>query len=151
MEILSENRRARFDYDIIETFEAGIELKGFEVKAAKKGRAGLAGSFVRPENGELFLTGTDIPPYQADNTPKDYDQKRTRRLLMKSKEIAYLVEKVAGERLTIVPTKMYNKRGLVKLEIALAKSKKKADKRETIKKRDTDRHIDRTLKSTRRR
>ena len=149
MTILSENRRARFDYEILETFEAGIELKGFEVKAAKSGRAGLAGSFVRGENDELLLVGADIPPYQANNTPKEYDQKRDRKLLMKTKEIKYLMEKIGSERLTMVPIKMYNKRGLVKLEIALARPKKKSDKRESIKKRDTRRQIDRTLKTNR--
>lgn len=143
----AENRKARFDYEIIETFEAGIELKGFEVKAIKSGRANIAGCFAVIRNGELFLLNADIPPYQPNNTPEGYDPKRTRKLLVKREEVGYLAGKLKSENLTLVPLKLYNKRGLVKVEIALARGKKKGDKREAIRKRETKREIERTLKT----
>ncbi len=146
MQIYAENRKARFDYEILHAYEAGIELKGFEVKAIKSGKVNLAGSFVVPKGEEFFLLNADIPPYQPLNTPEGYDSKRSRRLLLTHKEIGELLNKVSGEKLTIVPLKVYNKRGLLKLEIALARPKKKYDKRESIKRRETDREIERTLK-----
>jgi SsrA-binding protein len=146
MKILAENRRIRFEYEIIETVEAGIELKGFEVKAVKAGRASITGAFARAEGTTLWLLGADIPPYQPDNTPREYDQKRARRLLVKRKEAGRLAGKRVSERLTIIPTKMYSKRGLIKIELALARPKKLHDKRETIKRREANRTIERTLK-----
>lgn len=146
-EAYAENRKARFDYQIIETFEAGIELKGFEVKAVKSGRANIAGCFAIIRGGELFLLNADIPPYQPNNTPKEYDPKRTRKLLVKKEEVGYLAGKLKSENLTLVPLRLYNKRGLVKVEIALARGKKKGDKREAIKKREAKREIERTLKT----
>lgn len=142
----AENRKARFDYEIIETFEAGIILQGFEVKAIKSGRANLAGTFALIKDGELFLVNTDIPPYQSNNTPEGYDPKRTRKLLIKGVEMHNLIGKLKSEKLTLVPLKLYNKQGFVKVEIALARGKKKSDKRETIRKRETKREIARTLK-----
>ena len=147
MESLAENKKARFDYQILHAYEAGIELKGFEVKAIKSGRINLSGSFVVPKGEELFLLNADIPPYQPLNTPKEYDQKRSRRLLMTKKEIKEILGKAKNDRLTIVPLKVYNKRGLVKIEVALAKPKKSYDKRETTRKRESEREIERTLKS----
>jgi SsrA-binding protein len=146
MEPYGENRKARFDYQIIHAYEAGIELKGFEVKAIKSGHVNLAGSFVVPKGEELFLLNADIPPYQPLNTPEGYEQKRSRRLLITKKEIKEILTKMKGDKLTIVPLKVYNKKGLLKLEIALAKPKKTYDKREAIKKRETKREIERTLK-----
>jgi SsrA-binding protein len=146
MEAYGENRKVRFDYEILSAYEAGIELKGFEVKAVKSGQMHLTGAFVVPKGKEFFLLNADIPPYQPLNTPQGYDQKRSRRLLLNSKEIAEISNKLKSDKLTIVPLKVYNKRGLVKLEIALARPKKKYDKRETIKKRETNREIERTLK-----
>ncbi len=146
MEALSENRRARFDYEILDTFEAGIELKGFEVKSVKLGRANIAGSFALPRGEELWLTNADIPPYQPANTPINYDPKRSRRLLVTKEELRAYVGKLKSEKLTLVPLKMYNKRGLVKVEIALARPKKKGDRREAVKKREAKREIERTLK-----
>jgi len=147
----SENRRAFFDYEILEKFEAGIELKGFEVKSVKLGRMNLAGCFAVPRGAsrggaELWLLNADIPPYQPNNTPADYDSKRSRRLLLKSEEIKYLLGKIKSANLTLVPLRVYNKRGLVKLELGLGKPKKKGDKRETIRKREAKREISRTLK-----
>jgi SsrA-binding protein len=144
--VLAENRRARFDYEILETFEAGLELKGHEVKAIKAGRASLAGAHVVIRGNEAYLLNTEIAPYQALNTPKDHDPRRNRKLLIKKSEIKYLIGKNQTERLTTVPIKLYNKGGLVKVMIALVRSKKKHDKRETIKKRDAKREIERTLK-----
>lgn len=146
-ETYTENRKVRFDYQIIETFEAGIELKGFEVKAVKSGKANIAGCFAIIRNGELFLLNADIPPYQPNNTPKEYDPKRTRKLLVRKEEVGYLAGKLKSENLTLVPLRLYNKRGLVKVEIALARGKKKGDKREAIRKRETKREIERSLKT----
>lgn len=145
MEIYSENRRARFDYEFLETFDAGIELSGHEVKSIKSGKANIAGSFVVVRGGEAFLLGASVPPYQPNNLPPGYDADRTRKLLLKKEEIARLAGAGNAERLTIVPLKLYNKHGLVKLELALARSKKKADKRQAIKKREVKREIRRTL------
>ena len=142
---LAEHRRARFDYDILETYEVGIELKGFEVKAIKSGRCNLDGSFVVREGNELKLLNADIPPYQPGNTPAGYDQKRSRRLLLKRDEIKYLIGKLR-EGLTLVPLRMYTKGRLLKLAIGLAKRRKKTDKRDVIRKREAKREIERTLK-----
>jgi len=146
MPALAENRRARFDYEIVATYMAGIELKGFEVKAVKSGKMGIAGTFVVPQENELYLLNADIPPYQPNNTPEGYDQKRSRRLLLNKKEINEIKAKIKGDRLTIVPIKVYTKRGFIKIEIALVRGKKKYDKRDTIKKRDTKREMDRSLR-----
>ncbi len=145
MTVLSENRKARFDYAVVETLEAGIELRGFEVKSVKAGRMNLAGSYAIARNGELWLLNAGIPPYQTNNTPDGYDPARSRRLLVKRAEVARLLGKLKSERLTIVPLKVYSKRGLVKLELALARPKQKSDKRETIKKREAKRDIERTV------
>ena len=147
MSILAENRKAHFNYEILETLEAGLELKGFEVKAIKTGHASLAGSFALIRGGEAWLTNMDVPPYQAKNTPADYDSKRTRRLLIKKSEIEYLSNKLNTDRLTLVPLKLYNKGGRVKLLLGLARGKRKYEKRETIKKREVQKEIRRTLKS----
>jgi SsrA-binding protein len=149
--VLAENRRARFDYEILETFEAGIELKGFEVKAIKSGKVSLGGSFALPRvtkkgTTELWLTNADVAPYQPGNTPAEYDSKRPRRLLLKQEETKELLGKIKASNLTLVPIEMYNKRGLVKVLLGLARHKKKQDKRETIQKRETKREISRTLK-----
>jgi SsrA-binding protein len=145
--ILAENRRARFDYEVVDAIEAGLELKGFEVKAAKAGKANLAGSFAVPQEGGLWLVNAEIAPYQAGNTPEGYDPRRSRRLLVRQEEIADFVARKKSEGLTLVPLKMYNKNSLVKVEIALVRPKKKADKREMMRKREVTREIKRTLKS----
>jgi len=138
---IAKNKRAYFDYDILEKIEAGIELKGFEVKAIKNGRVNLSGSYVVINNNEARLLNADIPAYQPGNTPDNYDSKRTRRLLIKKSEIKNLIGKTAEKTLTIVPLRVYLKRSLIKLEIGLAKSRKKFDKREIIKKREVEREI----------
>ncbi len=147
MATLAENKKARFNYEIVESFEAGIELKGYEVKAVKAGRANLAGAFATVHDNQIWLTNADIPPYQPKNTPADYEPTRPRRLLLKRKEIAYLTGKMTAERLTLVPLKLYNKGGRIKVELGLARGKRQYEKRAVIKKRETQREIRRTLKS----
>ncbi len=143
---LSVNRRARFDYEILQTLEAGIELYGFEVKAVKSGRINLAGSFAVIKNDEAWLLNAAIPPYQARNTPPDYDPTRSRRLLLHKQELRELLGAASTKGLTIVPLKVYSKRGRIKLLIGLARHKKKADKREVIKRREAEREVARETK-----
>ncbi len=140
MEPYSVNKKATFNYEILETFVAGIELSGHEAKSIKLGRFDLSGSHAIIRDGEAFLVGATIHAFQVKNAPADYDASRTRRLLMKKDEIAYLVGKL-HEGLTLVPLKSYNIRGFVKIELGLGRGKKKADKREAIKKRETAREI----------
>ena len=143
----AENRKARFDYEILEKYEAGIELLGTEVKSVRSGHMSLEGSFAIIRGGEAFLINANIPPYQPKNAPKDYDPLRNRKLLLTKKEIALLAESGKNKSLTIVPLAVYNKNRKIKVSLALAKGKKKFDKRETIKKRETDREIRREHKA----
>ena len=142
----AENRKARFDYEILEKYEAGIELLGVEVKSVRSGRMSLEGAFIIVRGGEVYLINANVPPYQPKNAPKDYDPLRNRRLLLTKKEITELAGSEKNKSLTIVPISVYNKNRKIKIEIALVKGKKKRDKRETIKKRETDREMRRTLK-----
>jgi SsrA-binding protein len=142
----AENRKARFNYEILEKYEAGIELLGVEVKSVRDGQISLEGAFVIVRGGEVFLINANIPPFQPKNAPKDYDPLRNRKLLLTKKEIAELAASEKNKSLTIVPILLYNKGRKIKVEIALSKGKKKFDKRETIKKRDTDREIRRDIK-----
>lgn len=142
----AENRRVYHDYEILETYEAGIVLEGHEVKAVKTGKISIAGSYVKILGGEAFLIGAIISPYQPKNTAKDYDPQRTRKLLLNKKEIAGLIGKSKEHGLTIIPLKVYDRKGKIKLEIGLAKAKKKHDKREVIKKKEERRKIERVLK-----
>ncbi len=142
----AENRKARFDYEILEKYEAGIELLGTEVKSVRGGQMTLEGAFVIVRGGEAFLINVNIPAYQQKNAPKDYDPLRNRKLLLTKKEIAELAGSEKNKSLTIVPISVYNKNRKIKVEIALVKGKKKRDKRETIKKRETDREIRREIK-----
>lgn len=146
MIVLAENRKARFDFELLENFEAGIELFGFEVKSVKNHRMNLEGSYVFPRYGEFFLVGATIAPYQPKNTPKNYEPTRERRLLLHKKEINYLLGKISQKGLTILPIRVYSKAGRIKLEIALSRKFKKHDKRERIKERETKRKIERTMK-----
>ena len=143
---LAVNRRASFDYEILETYEAGIALFGFEVKAVKVGRMSLAGTFAVIRGNEAWLLNAAIPPYQPQNTPASYDPSRSRRLLLHKSQIKEMIGTVSQKGLTIVPLKVYSKRGRVKVLIGLARHKKKADKREVIKRREDRREIERTLK-----
>lgn len=144
--LLVLNKRATFDYEIIETFNAGIVLSGHEAKSARLGHPNISGSHCIIRNGEIFIVGSNIPSFQAGNMPKDYGAERSRKLLLLKKDILRLTEKIKSG-LTLVPLKLYSdKRGFLKLEIALARGKKKYDKRDIIKKRETDREIRRELK-----
>jgi len=143
------NRRARFDYQILEIFEAGLSLTGFEVKAIKNGRVDITNAFVVPRGEELFLINAHIAPYQTQNVPGGYDFARSRKLLLHKKEINYLIGKAKQAGLTLVPLRLYNRRGLVKLELAVAKGKKKADKREAIRRREAEREMGRLYRNFR--
>jgi len=151
MKVIAENRKVYFDYEILEKFEAGISLVGHEVKSIKTGRLILKGGYVvlkhsKKVTPEVFLVGVDIPPYQPKNTPLGYDPQRSRKLLLKKQEINYLIGKSNVKGLTIVPLRVYTKKGKIKVEIGVAKGKKKVDKREYIKKKEIDKEIRRTLK-----
>jgi len=135
----ANNSKAGFDYEILETIEAGIVLKGYEVKSIKTGKISIKGSYVKIINGEPMLIGATISPYQPANTPKDYDPQASKKLLLSKKQISTLVGLAQAQGLTLVPLKIYDKKGRIKLLIGIAKGKKKYDKRETIKKRDIGR------------
>src|SRR4029078_13081127 len=137
---------ARFDYEVLEKYETGIELLGTEVKSVRGGLMSLERAYVIIRGGEAYLINANIPPYQLKNSAKDYDPLRNRRLLLTKKEIAELGGNEKNKSLTIVPISVYNKARKIKVEIALVKGKKKFDKRETLKKRDTDREIRREYK-----
>ncbi len=144
---LVDNKRATFDYAIIETMEAGLVLAGYEVKSLRDGRGSLKGARVVARGGEAYLVGATIPPWQQANAPKSYDPERSRKLLLSKKQIAQVLSAESEKGLTIIPLSVYNKGRNLKLAIAIAIGKKSHDKRETIKKRDTDRDIRRSLKS----
>lgn len=141
-----DNRKAHFNYEIVETYEAGIELLGFEVKALKSGVGNLAGAFCIVRGGEVFIVNMHIPPYQTANTDVSYDPDRTRRLLLSKKEIIKFADIDKTKNLTLIPLSLYSKGRRIKLSIAIAKGKKMHDKRESIKKRDADREIRREHK-----
>lgn len=134
------NRRAFYDYQILEKFEAGINLNGAEVKAIRLGHADLTGSFVRIIGSEAYLVNAKIFPYQCAR-PEGYDERRTRKLLLHKEEIIALKSKIDGSNLTIVPISLYTTHHLIKAELALAKGKKAYQKKEAIKRRDLDREI----------
>lgn len=132
----ANNPKAGFDYEILETLEAGIVLKGYEVKSIKTGKVSIKGSYVKILNGEPFLIGATISPYQTANIPDNYDPQASKKLLLSKKQISVLVGTSQAHGLTLVPLKLYDKKGRIKLLIGIAKGKKKYDKRETIKKKD---------------
>lgn len=144
---LAENRKAHFQYEILETFSAGIVLLGQEVKSIKLGRMQLQGSYVILKGNEVFLVGTTVPPYQPKNTPESYNPERSRKLLLRKPEISYLAGKVKEQGLTLIPLKVYTgKRGTIKIEFGLARGRKGKDKREELKKREAKREIERAFK-----
>jgi len=142
-----ENKRVPFDYVILEEIEAGLELLGYEVKSLRAGHGSLKGARVVARGGEAYLVGATIPAWQPANAPKSYDPERTRRLLLSRKQIAHVSSAEGEKGLTIVPLKVYNKGRKLKLAIAIARGKKKEDKRHTIRAREEKRRIERTLKS----
>ena len=145
MKIITENRKARHDYTIEESFEAGIELKGTEVKSMRAGKANLKDSFAIVENGELYLYGMHISPYEQGNI-FNVDPMRPRRLLMHKKEILRLLGKIKEQGLTLVPLKAYFKKDKIKIELALAKGKKLYDKRESAAEKSAKREIEKAMK-----
>ncbi len=145
--VIAENRKARFNYEIGETFEAGISLAGSEVKSLRLGKAMIAESYADAKNGEIFLINADIPEYNQANRA-NHDRRRIRKLLLKHKEIAKLSDATEREGMTLVPLRLYfNARGLVKLLLALGKGKKSHDKRDTIKKREWQRDKARLMRA----
>ena len=145
MEIISENKRARFDYEISDITEAGIELNGQEVKSAKKGQFQIAGAKAIIRGGEVWLINSHIPPYQPKNAPIDYKEDRVRKLLIKRIEINKFLGKLNDKGHELIPIKTYLKNRLIKLEIGLGKIKRKSDKREAIKKQSQERDMKRYL------
>ncbi len=139
------NKRASYDYAIQERFEAGINLYGYEVKAIKGGHADLTGSFVKIQGNEAYLINAKVFPYEYASL-KDYDQARTRKLLLHKAEIISLKSKTDGANMTIVPLSLYIKHGFIKVELGLGKGKRKFEKKETIKKRDLQRQIEEELR-----
>lgn len=140
------NKRAFYDYLISDKFEAGINLNGAEVKAVKMQHADLTGSFVRIIGSEAYLVNAKIFPYEYAR-PEGYDETRTRKLLLHKKEIISLKSKTAGANLALVPISLYDKHGLIKLEVGVGKGKKQYDKKEAKKKADLDREIEQELAS----
>jgi SsrA-binding protein len=144
--IVADNRKARFNFEIGEVFEAGLVLTGTEVKSMRTGKAMIAESYVSPENGEIFLINSDVPEYLQANR-FNHDRRRPRKLLLKKKQMAKLTIAVEREGMAIVPLKLFfNAQGRAKIEIALAKGKKLHDKRDTIKERDWNREKGRLLR-----
>ena len=146
MTIYSENRKAGFDYEILEKYEAGLVLIGQEVKSIKNGHINLAGSYVVFRGIEPYLVGAKVPPYQPKNAPIDYNPENPRKLLLNKKEIRYLAGRAQERGFSLIPLKVYDKNGRIKLEFGLAKGKKKFDKKEKIKTRDVERQIQRELR-----
>lgn len=146
MTTLAENKKAYFNYQILEKFEAGLVLIGQEVKSIKLGRMNLAGSYIVIKNEEVYLIGCHVPPYQPKNAPPDYNPERSRKLLLKKTEIKYLIGKTKQKGLTLMPLRTYTKKGKIKLEFGIAKGRKKVDKRELIRKRETEREMEKELK-----
>ena len=146
-DVLAENKKAYFDYTILEKFEAGIALLGTEVKSIRAGHMGLKSSYVVIDNnGQVSLIGANISPWQPKNAPQDYRSDRSRKLLLRKREIDYLIGKSHQKGLTFVPLHVYNKKGKIKLEFGIGKGKRQFDKRESIKERETKREIERALK-----
>ena len=142
--IITENRKARFDYHILDSFEAGLVLTGAEIKSIRTGEISVNEAYVRPQGSELFLLNAYIKPY-AHSGDKEYDPRRPRKLLLHRKEIAKLTRELETKGTTIVPLKIYLKSGRAKIEIALGKGKAAPDKRQDIKKREADREVAREI------
>lgn len=144
--VVARNKKARYDYEIIESIEAGIILNGSEVKSLREGNAVLTGAFVRIKNGELFLEGLEIQPYSHASTHTKNQIKRQRKLLMHREQINKWAQSVEKKDLTITAMSVYFTRGMAKIEIALARGKKVHDKRQDLKKKDTQRGLERLKK-----
>ncbi len=148
IKIISRNRKAKFEYELLETFEAGIELKGSEIKSIRAGQVSLSEAYVRTNGKQAWLVGAHIAPYDHASV-FNHEPERDRRLLLHKREIKTLWEGVRLKGVTIVPTVLYLRNGLAKVEIALARGKRLYDKRQALKKRDMERDVERTLDSRR--
>ena len=146
MPTLAENKKALFDYEILEKYEAGVALYGFEAKSVMRGSAQLKGAFVLIRGGEAHIINAVIPPYQAKNTPAWYEPDRPRKLLLHKKEIFALSGATSQKSLTLIPFSLYTAKRKIKLGFALARSRKKFEKRELIKKRDFQREKEKIMK-----
>ncbi len=132
---IAENRRARFDYEIEDTYEAGIELRGHEVKSAKGGAFQIAGARALVRGGEVWLVNAHLPPYQPKNAPPDYEEDRARRLLLTRAEIKELTGVLNEKGRVLIPLRAYVKRGLIKVELGVGRTRNKSDKRDVLKKK----------------
>lgn len=146
MKIVAENKKAYYNYHILEKFEAGVSLIGQEVKSLKTRGVNLAGTYVVIKDEEAFWIGAKISPYQPKSISSEYNPERSRKLLLKKSEIKYLIGKVKERGLTLIPLKLYTKNGIIKLEFGIGKGKKKFDKRELIKKREIEKELKREIK-----
>ncbi len=146
MKTYAINKRAHYDYEILEKIEGGLVLAGYEVKSIKTGLISLKGAFVTIRDNQAYLTNASIPAYQPKNTPESYDPERSRKVLIHKSQIKSLIGKISRKGLTLVPIKVYSSRGLIKLEFGVGKGKKKFDKREDIKKREAKVSIERALR-----
>lgn len=144
--IVSDNRQARFLYEILETYQAGIELKGTEVKSIRAGKVNLRDGYALIRNGEAWLINVHISPHATTGEYFNHEPRRTRKLLLHKQEIRKLIGKVEQQGLTLVPLKMYLRKGIVKVDIALGRGKKLHDKREDMKRRDDKREMQRAIK-----
>jgi SsrA-binding protein len=142
------NKKAGFNYELLDKYEAGLELLGNEVKSLRAGHGSLDGSYIILKNNEAFLIGAKIPPYQPNNTEAGYKDERARKLLLSKSELNHMIGKVEERGLTLIPLSVYNKGRFLKLNFALAKGKKKYDKRAAIKEREDKRFIDRLMKQS---
>ncbi len=147
MKSLATNRKATFDYEILEKYEAGLILFGYEVKAIKAGKMSLSGSYVVIKNNEAYLLNSGVAPYQPNNTPNGYDATRSRKMLLHKDEIKSLIGKTHQKGLTLIPLSVYtNTHGIIKIQFGLARGKKKYDKRDDIAKRDDKRRMQRAMR-----
>jgi SsrA-binding protein len=145
--IVSDNRQARYLYEILETYEAGIELRGTEVKSIRQGRINLRDGYALIRNGEAWLHNVHISPHQSASQVFNHDPRRTRKLLLHADEIRKLIGEVEQKGLTLIPLKVYLKRGWLKVTLGLAKGKKLHDKREDLKRKQEKREIERAVKN----
>ena len=143
---LIEYKKARLQYEILDEFEAGLQLLGYEAKSVRNKQGSLDGSHITVRGNEAFIIGSYIPAFQPVNAPESFDPYRVRKLLLNKKEIALLAGKEKEKGLTLVPISLYNKGRVIKARIAVVRGKKKHDKRETLKKRDTERDVRRSFK-----
>ena len=146
-EVVTDNRKARYLYEILETYEAGIQLTGTEVKSIREGKVNLQDGYALIRNGEAWLLNAHISPYSGIGQYFNHEPRRTRKLLLHRQEIRKLIGKVEQQGLTLVPLKMYLKRGLVKVNLGLGRGKKIYDKREDLKRRQDQRDIQRVMKN----